>query len=163
MVRRLGGDTMIRMILAALLLFPAAIPGGDKKETKTLADDWKVLTASAWVNETPDAAWTKLPDGFKKGYGDKGWKRVAVRFYEAPGKPKSSATTHRVDIDFTAVGQDKAFPTWGNLSLTLKEDKGARYFVLKGHADVEYKVEYSLNDGKLTLKGTYYSLNPKIG
>jgi len=61
------------------------------------------------------------------------------------------------------VGQDKAFPTWGNLSLTLKEDKGARYFVLKGHADVEYKVEYSLKDGKLTLRGTYYSLNPQIG
>jgi len=98
---------MIFFVAAALLLFPAAIPGGDKKETKTLADDWKVLTASAWINEKPDAASAKLPESFKKGYGDKGWKRVAVRFYEAPGKPKSSATTHRVDIDFTAWGKTR--------------------------------------------------------
>jgi hypothetical protein len=150
-------------VLAALMLLPATLPGSDNEQAKTLADDWKALTASSWVNVRPDAAWAKLPDGFKKGYGDKGWKKVDIRFYEAPGKPKAGGSNHRVDVEFTAVGQDKAFPTWGNLSLTLKEEKDSRYFVLKGHADAEYKIQYSFKDGKLTLTGTYYSLNPQFG
>jgi hypothetical protein len=150
-------------VVAALLLLTAVLPGDDKAQTKTLADDWKALTASAWVNEKPNAAWAKLPEGFKKGYGDKGWKKVDVRFYEASGKATPGSSRFRVDIDFTAAGQNKAFPTWGNLSLTLKEEKDTRYFVLKGHADLEYKVQYSFRDGKLALKGTYYSLNPQFG
>jgi hypothetical protein len=149
-------------VVAALVLLPAALPGGDKAQPKSLADDWKALQASAWVNAKPEAAWAKLPENFKKGYGDKGWKKVEVRFYEAPGKPGAGGSRYRVDIDFTRAGHDKAFPTWGNLALTLQEEKGARYFVLKGHAGVEYKVQYSFKDGKLTLKGTYYSLNPQF-
>src|SRR5262249_42760358 len=149
------------VVVAALL--PAARTAGDQAQTKTLADDWKALRASAWVNARPEAAWAKLPDNFKKAYGGKGWEKVEVRFYDAPGKPGPGGPKQRVDIAFTPAGQDKAFPTWGNLALTLREEKGARYFVLKGHAGVEYKVQYSLKDGKLTLKGIYYSLNPQLG
>jgi hypothetical protein len=154
---------MTLSVVAALFLLPAALPGGDKEASPTLADDWKALQGSAWVNEKPEGAWAKLPESFKKGYGNKGWRKVDVKFYEAPGKAGPGGTKSRVDIEFTAAGQEKAFPTWGNLTLTLQEDKGARYFVLKGHADVEYKIQYSLKDGKLTLNGTYYSLNPDFG
>jgi hypothetical protein len=154
---------MTGFVVAALILLPAAMPGGDNAPSPTLADDWKALQASAWVNEKAEVAWAKLPESFKKSYSEKGWKKVDVKFYEAPGKAGPGGTKARVDIAFTAAGQEKAYPTWGNLKLTLQEDKDARYFVLKGHADVEYKIQYSLKDGKLALKGTFFSLNPDIG
>ncbi len=47
--------------------------------------------------------------------------------------------------------------------MALREDKGTRYFVLKGQAGVEYKIRYSFKDGKLRLRGTYFSLNPQFG
>jgi hypothetical protein len=159
-----AGETIMRMmlcVLAAAIPLPAALPAGDKAPTKSPADDWKALQASAWVNEKAEAAWAKLPDNFKQAYGNAGWKKVDVRFYEAPAKPGAGGSRYRVDIAFTPAGQDKAFPTWGNLALTLDETKDARYFVLKGHANVEYKVQYSFKNGKLTLQGTYYSLNPQ--
>jgi hypothetical protein len=150
-------------VMAALILLPAALAADDKGQTRTLVDDWKALQASAWVNEKPEPAWAKLPESFKKAYGDKGWKKVDIRFYETSRKPSPGGSKNRVDIDFTPTGQEKASPTWRNLALTLQEVKETRYFVLKGQADVEYKIQYSFKDGKLTLKGTYYSLNPQFG
>ena len=152
-------------VAGALILIPAALLADDKAPRQTLDDDWKVLTASSWVNEKPEAAWNKLTEGQKKAYGGKGWKRVEVRFWEDPDPLKlipAGGTKHKVDIGFTAVGKEEAYPRWGRLPLTLQEDKGKRYFVLKGQAGVEYKVRYALKDGKLTLQGTYFSLDPKI-
>jgi hypothetical protein len=149
------------LTLAGLAMVPAAL-GGDKTPRSTFEDDWKAIQASPWLNEKPDAAWAKLPEAIKQGYGNKGWKKVEVRFYDAAGKPNPGRPPHRVDIAFTAVGSDKAFPTWGNLSLTFQAEQGARTFVIKGHADVPYKIAYSFKDGKLTLQGSYYSLNPQF-
>jgi hypothetical protein len=151
--------------VAAFLLFLNALPGDDKAPGPTLNDDWKALQKPSWVNDKPDAAWAKLPDAFKKQYGGMGWKRVEVRFWEDPDPLKRiprGGSKHKVDIGFIAAGKDEAFPRWGNLSLTLQDDKGTRFFVLKGHADVEYKIQYSFKDGKLTLKGTFFSLNPAL-
>jgi hypothetical protein len=156
---------MTLCVATALVLLPAAIPGGDRAPRQSLDDDWKALTASSWINEKPEAAWSKLSEVQKKAYGGKGWQRVEARFWEDPDPLKlipPGGSKHKVDIGFLAVGKAEAYPRWGRLPLTLQQDKGARYFVLKGQAGVLYKVSYSFKDGKLALQGTYFSLNPQI-
>ena len=142
-----------------LTLVTAAGGAGDNKAPPTTEDDWKTLLASRWVNENPEAAWNKLSEDQKKNFGGKAWKQAEIEFINS-NPVAAEAPKPYLTIRYFAAASDKPLSATG-ASFRLHEDKGARFLAIKNRAGMEHKIEYSLKEGKLSLKGTYYSLDPQ--
>ena len=156
------------VIMAAWVSFAAAIPNLVHAQATTLAEDWKVLQSHKWVNHKPATAWTKLRRSFD---GVKGPAYVYVHFHEASDTNESGELKYRLDFGFSPYGFGKCEPrlfcrygpTWRHVELSLQENPRGRYLVLTARYDVEHKIEYSLTKDMLTMKGTYYGIDPEFG
>jgi hypothetical protein len=141
--------------LVTLALTAAVSGADDNKVPPSTEDDGKALVASLWVNDKPDAAWNQLSEGEKQHYGGKGWKRAEIEFIDSSKNPAKGPT-----IRFFADGSDKPLATYG-AGFALREEKGTRYLSITNQDGVEQKIEYAVKGGRLSLKGTYLSRDPK--
>jgi hypothetical protein len=147
--------------VAVIALASSSLIGDDKTPQRSIEEDWKAMLTSDWVNKKTDVAWSKLTDDQKQAYGNKGWQRAEVKFTEVPAKLAGpSGLKYRVAISFFAEGAKEANPSW-SMGFKFMDEKESRYLLLKNKDDQEFKIEYSLKDATLILKGTYKSRDPK--
>jgi hypothetical protein len=156
--------TMLRTTFAlvcAVVLSVAYSHAQDEKRTRSIEEDKKLLAASNWQNEKPQAAWNKLSDEHKKQLGGKPWKKVELEIKQLGGSPDPQGCTHSVQLSFFKPDDEKF--SLGTTSVEIREEKGKRLLVMTNPDKVEYKIEYEFKGDKLQMRGSYLRREPSSG
>ena len=101
---------MLRMTFAlacAVVLNVAHSHAQDEKRAQSIEQDKKLLTASKWQNEKPEAAWNKLSDKHKEQLGGKPWKTVELMIEKRGDAPDPRPGTHSVQLSFFKPDNEK--------------------------------------------------------
>jgi hypothetical protein len=138
-------------LVSAVVLNVAYSQAQNEKPTRSLEEDKKVLTASKWQNEKPEAAWNKLSDNFKSQCDWKPWKKVELEIMKLGDGTDPQGCTHHVQPSFLKPDDEKV--CFGFTSVEIREEKGKRFLVMTNLDKVAYKIEYEFKGGKLQDAG----------
>jgi hypothetical protein len=130
-------------------------------EVKSVEEDKKLLTASKWQNEKPDAAWNKLSDKHKNELGGKRWKKVELEIKTLSDSPDPQGQTHTAHLTFFKPDDEKF--SFGTIPVEIREVKGKRFLVTTNLDKVEYKIEYEFKGNKLQMLGSSLRREPSSG
>jgi hypothetical protein len=130
-------------------------------EVKSIEEDKKLLTASKWQNEKPEAAWNKLSDKHKNQFGGKPWKKVELEITKLVDSPDPQGRTHSVQLSF--LKPDDELFSFGTERVEMREEKDKRLLVITNLDKVEYRIEYEFKNGKLQMRGSYLRREPSSG
>jgi hypothetical protein len=148
-------------LVSAVVLNVAYSQAQNEKPTRSLEEDKKVLTASKWQNEKPEAAWNKLSDNFKSQLDWKPWKKVELEIMKLGDSTDPQGCTHRVQPSFLKPDDEKI--CFGFTSVEIREEKGKRFLVMTNLDKVAYKIEYEFKGGKLQMRGSFLHREPSSG
>jgi hypothetical protein len=148
--------TMLRTMLAlvcAVVLSATYSHAQDEKRTRSIEEDKKLLTASKWQNEKPEAAWNKLSYVHKEQFGGKPWKKVELEIMKLRDSPDPQGRTHSVQLSFFKPDDEKF--SFGPTRVEIREEKGKRFLVVTNQDKIDYKIEYEFIGDKLRMRGSY--------
>jgi hypothetical protein len=151
-----GETTMLRTpftLVCAVVLSVSSSHAQDENRARSIEQDKKLLTASKWQNENPEAAWNELSDEHKMQLGGKPWKKVELEIMKLEDSPDSQGRTHNVRLSFFKP-DDETF-SFGTTPVEVREAKGKRFLVVTNPDKVEYKIEYEFKGDKLQMRGSY--------
>lgn len=148
-------------LVCALVLNLAFSQAQGEKPARTIEEDRKMLTASKWQNEKPEAAWNKLSEDHQKQLGGKPWKKLALEIKKLEESPDMQGRTHSAHLSF--FKPDDAEFSFGTASVEIREEKGRRLLVITNLDKVAYKIEYEFKEGKLLMRGSYLRREPSSG
>jgi hypothetical protein len=156
--------TMLRTLFAlvgTVVLSVTHLHAQNEQRTRSIEEDKKLLTASKWQNDKPEAAWNKLSYLHKEQLGGKPWKKVELEITKLGDSPDPEVRTHRVQLSFFKP-DDEMF-SFGPASVEIREEKGKRFLVAANQDKVEYKIEYEFIGDKLRMRGSYLRREPSSG
>jgi hypothetical protein len=148
-------------LACAVVLNVAYSPAQDEKHTRSIEEDKKLLTASKWRNEKPEAAWDRLSDKHKEQLGGKPWKKVELEVKKLGDSPDPQGHTHTAHLTFFKPDDEKF--SFGTIPVEMREGKGKRFLVTTNLDKVEYKIEYEFKGNKLRMRGSYLRREPSSG
>ncbi len=148
-------------LVCAVVLNAASSHAQDEKPNRSIAEDKKLLTASKWRNEKPDAAWDRLSDKHKDQLGGKPWKTVELEIKKRSDPPDPRPGAHSVQLSFFRPDGEKF--SFGTIPVEFREVNGKRLLVATNLDKVEYKVEYEFRGDKLQMRGSYLRREPSSG
>ena len=151
----------IFVLVCAVVLSVTYLHAQDEKRTRSIEEDKKLLTASKWQNEKPEAAWDKLSDKDKEQLGGKPWKKVELEIKKLGDSPDPRPGTHSVQLSFFKPDGEKV--SLGAIPVEFREEKGKRLLVGTNLDKVEYKIEYEFKGDKLQMRGSYLRREPSSG
>ena len=133
----------------------------DEKRARSVEEDKKLLTASKWHNDKPEAAWNKLSYVHKDQLGGKPWKKVELEIAKSADSSDSHGPTCSVQLTFFKPDDEKF--SFGPTSVEIREESGRRLLVLTNLDKVEYRIEYEFIGDKLRMRGSYLRREPSSG
>ena len=148
-------------LVCAVVLNVSYSHAQEEKRTRSIEEDKKLLTASKWQNEKPEAAWNKLSSVHKEQLGGKPWKKVELELAKLVDSPDPQGRTHSVQLSFFKPDDEKF--SFGPASVEIREEKGKRLLVMTKLDKVVYKIEYEFKRGKLRMRGSYLRREPSSG
>ena len=153
--------TIFTLVYAVVVLSVTYSHAQDEKRTRSIEEDKKLLTASKWQNEKPEAAWNKLSYVHKEQLGGKPWKKVELEITKLGDSPDPQGRTHSVQLSFFKPDDEKF--SFGPTPAEIRDEKGRRLLVLANLDKVEYKIEYEFIGDKLRMRGSYLRREPSSG
>jgi hypothetical protein len=151
----------IFVLVCAVVLSGTHLHAQDEKRTRSIEEDKKLLTASKWQNEKPEAAWSKLSYVHEEQLGGKPWKKVELEITKLGDSPDLQGRTHSVQLSFFKPDGEKF--SFGPTSVKIGEEKGKRLLVVANLDKVDYKIEYEFIGDKLRMRGSYLRREPSSG